>query len=159
MTPKQSAYLTLHKASGIEVGDKVRVLRKAEPGELGWNQTTWTNSMTDRVGKICNVEGDDGTYGFICSGWNFPFFVLELVEKGGPPMTIDVNGIGGRPVKFLPGHILVGCAEIPNATVRQIAERLVDEWRYFQRTNTDSFDIRKVRGGEDALWWCNYRNS
>ena len=39
MTKENEAYITLHNASGIKVGDKVKILRKAKDREMGWENS------------------------------------------------------------------------------------------------------------------------
>lgn len=51
----QDAYLVMQKASGIEVGNKVRVLRKASTEEMGWDNS-WPDSMDKYVREIGKVE-------------------------------------------------------------------------------------------------------
>jgi len=79
------AYRTMQKASGIEVGDTIKVLRKADDHEMGWGEE-WLNTEMDKlVGKefvvadvsensgfLVKIEGDD---------WFVPFFVCELMKK------------------------------------------------------------------------------
>jgi len=73
-------YLKGHKASGLKVGDKVRVLRKAENFEGGWNGT-WFPDKTQCIGKEYEIKEDNNGSGFAFYGWHFPYFVLEKVEK------------------------------------------------------------------------------
>lgn len=79
---EQEAYLTLHKASGLKVGDKVRVLRKAKDHEMGW-VNSWMEGMDKNVGRVLEIEKDNGRIGFILDNGlplGHPFFVLELVK-------------------------------------------------------------------------------
>ena len=82
----QKAYEAMQKECGIEVGDKVKVLREACDDEMGWDNA-WLPEMSDAVGKIY-VVADAHTYcgivirlGKYDTRYRFPFFVLELVEK------------------------------------------------------------------------------
>jgi hypothetical protein len=86
---------------GIEVGDAVKVLRKATGNTMGWGQR-WVSEMDKYVGQtfiVANVPTintgirlltkDD--YGF----WNFPFFILELVSHKPvipslPPKIVEI---------------------------------------------------------------------
>jgi hypothetical protein len=85
------AYKTLGKAANFKVGDKVRILRKAEDFELGW-EWSWSSEKDKFVGKV--VETDcvypDGCVA--AEGWVFPWFVLELVEPVSEKHTIIVDG-------------------------------------------------------------------
>jgi hypothetical protein len=83
--PKPTAedYLKGHEASGLKVGDRVRVLRKAEGYEGGW-VGSWVEDMDETVGHQFTVHADYAINGFsfIKDGyeWRFPHFVLEKVE-------------------------------------------------------------------------------
>ena len=72
----------MSKASGIKVGDIVRVLRKDKSYELGWN-AVWDIDMDNTVGNVYTVIDvyEEGGITLNC-GFNFPFFVLEKVEEG-----------------------------------------------------------------------------
>lgn len=73
--------------NGIKVGDKVRVVRKAESLDDGW-QTVWNPDMDEAVGKVgtvshipanfrgCGIEVDVPDVG----EFMYPYFVLEKVE-------------------------------------------------------------------------------
>lgn len=82
----QEAYKVMQANCGIEVGDTVRVLRKAEEDEMGWNNV-WSSGMDKFLGKLGKAErfGEAGVrvYCEELKDWfSFPFFVLELVKKG-----------------------------------------------------------------------------
>ena len=79
---EKEAYLVLHKASGIKVGDRVKVLRKAADYEMGWDNT-WKNiDMTKKIGEELTVDGDMSKSGFhMQAGYSYPFFVLERVSS------------------------------------------------------------------------------
>ena len=86
---KKEAYLVGHENCGIEVGDKVRIKRKAKDRELGW-KNSWVEEMNIAVGKVGEVRSDKGECGFTLhfsnkaiNGFVFPFFVLEKVKKEG----------------------------------------------------------------------------
>src|SRR6188508_2773453 len=67
----------------LKVGDKVKVLRRAERDEEGWNNT-WMASMNDAIGKVFIIEEDNENKGFLLnhkSELNFPKHVLELVVE------------------------------------------------------------------------------
>jgi hypothetical protein len=86
-------YLKAHRASGIEVGDKVRVLRSAKHYEQGWENCWDEFGMDNAVGGIFEVLSDNNGMGFMLSYrsepndlyrktvFNFPWFVLEVIEK------------------------------------------------------------------------------
>lgn len=85
-------YLRNHIASGIEIGDKVRVKYACETDESGW-LNSWEDCMNDCIGGIFEVIGDGNAFGFdldvskafpdsAYASYGFPYFVLDLVEKG-----------------------------------------------------------------------------
>jgi len=93
----EKAYETLSKASGFEVGDKVRILRKFESWELGCN-CGWFSSKEEYIGQVGEIV-DISNRGSIhillgCEGfyYSFPFFVLELVEPVKKTHTITIDG-------------------------------------------------------------------
>lgn len=87
MNDLQECYKKMQKNCGIQSGDIVKVLRKAESFELGWDNEWISPSMDKMVGKCFKVHNNYGLYGFsleISEGnysLNVPWFVLELVEK------------------------------------------------------------------------------
>ena len=50
----KEAYNVMQGECGIDVGDTVRIMRKAECHELGWN-TSWPSTMDSYVGKEFTV--------------------------------------------------------------------------------------------------------
>ena len=85
-------YVALQKASGIKVGDTVKVLRKANSHEMGWNNK-WTVEMDEFVGMTFIVEDLRAADGIglmqgNCGPYNFPFFVLEMVKPKIPNTKI-----------------------------------------------------------------------
>ncbi len=126
----QEAYRVLQKASGIEVGDRVRVLRIPRSAqEMGWQCGEWFNpnnpsrhKMVSQISTVRNVDDEMGisvNYIKESGGDRWPFFCLEFIEKGDPPIMI-----GDNEVKFLDGEIVVGGETISNETVRRTYERL-----------------------------------
>jgi len=80
----QEAYIKMQDECGIEVGDTVKILRKAKSLEMGWS-CDWVGSMDKYVGE-CGIvmcvlceEGIDVSVDGDC--WYFPFFVLELIKE------------------------------------------------------------------------------
>lgn len=74
--------------NGIKVGDYVRVVRKADSHEDGWNNG-WVDNMTYWVGKVFKVNYFNDTAGIQlldncgadCGAVaSFPYFVLEKVK-------------------------------------------------------------------------------
>jgi len=87
---KKVSYLDGYKKCGINVGDKVKVKRKAEDLEAGWSDS-WVSDMDSAVGRIGVVIGKNGKYGFELrfrpikskvdpTGYTFPYYVLEKVK-------------------------------------------------------------------------------
>ena len=75
----EEAYQIMSKESGINIGDTVKVIRKASDYEMGW-PTTWNPDMDDAVGNEYTVSAIDiGEYQLDCLYW-FPFFVLEKIK-------------------------------------------------------------------------------
>ncbi len=75
-------YAEEQEASGIKIGDEVKVTRVAASYTNGW-EAGW-EGMDDFVGKIHKVYGVSGIWGFElefggAAKW-FPYFVLEKVE-------------------------------------------------------------------------------
>ena len=71
------------KANDIAGGDKVRIVRRAESHEDGWDNT-WPALMDDDVGKVGFVVEDNGDKGIVVDTenghWSYPYFVLEKVK-------------------------------------------------------------------------------
>ena len=82
----REAITELQNASGIAIGDTVKVLRTAKKDEMGWD-ASWVAAMTGMVGKTFTVEAISSTGGMSLRSSSyttfcFPFFVLELISKG-----------------------------------------------------------------------------
>ncbi len=85
-------YKQIHEASGIEVGDTVKVVGKVESKDREW-QSSWVTAMSDAIGNeyivICKHLG-----GIILKvndwHWNFPAHSLEIVKKGNEPINSEV---------------------------------------------------------------------
>lgn len=117
----KEAYLAMQKNCGIEPGDRVKVLRKANSREMGWSNS-WVCKMDAAVGReyqVSRVTGSGVELSDCGANLSFPFFVLEKV--GPPPIKI-----GEHTVQFYDGHIRVGCQTVDNSVVRDIVERLQD---------------------------------
>lgn len=74
-------YLRGHRASGIKVGDRVKVLRRAGDGEGGW-EGSWTPKTDDFIGKEFTVSLNLDKGGFALKGTNFavvPYFILQKI--------------------------------------------------------------------------------
>ena len=89
---KKEIYIKYQKASGLKVGDTVRVLRKASPHENGWNNF-WVDSMNSNIDRIDKIRSIDGAVGITLESgiFNYPFFVLEKVAPKPKPMEVLIE--------------------------------------------------------------------
>lgn len=133
MMDLQEAYKTMQAASGIEVGDTVKMLRMPlSDDEMGWQVKTGSiaeGSSEDyrthkrALGEECTVREIDPIRGiginYPDNGWDYaPFFCLELISKGKPPIKI-----GEHTVEFTDNGLRVGCQEVSYKTLDEINER------------------------------------
>ena len=123
MSELKEAYLKMQEASGIKIGDTVKVLRKAKRNEMGWG-TTWNSGAMDKfIGKELVVTGFGSRVenGFMLDDeFVYPFFVLEKVKdrevrevKISSDYTAKINDNGG---------IKVGCQNLDFDKVEEIYE-------------------------------------
>lgn len=73
------------KKNDLKIGDKVRIIRKAESGEDGW-LAVWAAEMDAVVGKVGVVKSFLGNAGILVEfdkrfSWSLPYFVLEKVVE------------------------------------------------------------------------------
>ena len=75
------SYIDDHRASGFQVGDRVRVFAVCKSYSEGWLYI-WTDGMNRRVGLEDVIESDGGGRGFLlrtaCA--YFPWHVLEKIN-------------------------------------------------------------------------------
>ena len=91
MSDLRKAHQTMQENCGINVGDTVRVLRKAETQEMGWT-ADWNPDMDKCIGKqgvVTYIHSSSAVLGIEVLCWNFPFFVLEKVKDAEPQTTRD----------------------------------------------------------------------
>lgn len=79
-TEKQKQWIKNHN---IKVGDKVRIIRKADPQENGW-EIPWESAMNNTIKKI-GIITKISNRGIKISientiGWWYPYHVLEKIE-------------------------------------------------------------------------------
>ena len=95
----KEAHQVMQKASGIRVGDKVRVLRSAKRGEMGsYDGIDYTEAYKTAIGKIFEVqdmaEGDVNWIQLRTASPQrslfVPFFVLEVIKPA--EKMIEING-------------------------------------------------------------------
>lgn len=122
------SYLDGHRASGLKVGDRVRVTRKALDREGGWDND-WTSDMLD--GAILTIESDNKERGFRMGEDTFcyPYFVLEKVSPAG-----DLAAkFAVEPPKLAPGRNIHGLTE------DQVGVK--DGWRLITEEEFDSLAL------------------
>ncbi len=94
----KEAYKILQAASGIEVGDTVKVVRKFVINESGSSCTGWETCFSKKKmqGSEYKVHGIESRQielesdkGVICT---FPFSALELIKKAGKSKMHTING-------------------------------------------------------------------
>ena len=92
---EKKSYEKRQAECGLKVCDKVRVIRKAEDYEDGWDNTWAGVYMDDFVGRIGKIVGERPCAGFrvFCEELNvrlwFPYFVLEKVEDNETPKQVE----------------------------------------------------------------------
>lgn len=152
------SYLERQNECGIKVGDKVKVIRKSEDYEDGW-ENTWETVMDDAVGNEYEVIGVHGINGITINfdlGLNFPYFVLsKVVEKPEPspqPTDGDFKGYNTDDIdNWFKESIELHQAELE-------AKRAYDQWMATIKpdnpkpasgyTATLAFDLTTEDGGE-----------
>lgn len=80
----KNAFISFHNASGFKVGDKVKITRKANTYEMGWNGC-WDSAMDACINKIGEIVGDINNHGWRVkftdvNMWDLPDFILQKVE-------------------------------------------------------------------------------
>ena len=69
--------------TGLKVGDKVKILRKFEDGELG-SFPNWNPRMSETIGEtgeVFRIDTDSIRVNFSANHWFYPFIVLEKIEE------------------------------------------------------------------------------
>ena len=81
-TATSDDYLAFHKASGLKVGDKVKITRKAKDYEMGWGDI-WASYMDDYISNnTYKITGDAKSYGWeLDNKCAFPTFVLQKIDE------------------------------------------------------------------------------
>ena len=92
----REAYQVMQEASGIKVGDTVKVLRTNISDELGSSTCQHTAEELERRGKLGIVKtvGQNLIIMITTSNEQYilPFFVLEVIEKAKNENMLTVNG-------------------------------------------------------------------
>ena len=88
-----AAYKLLQAQLDWNVGDTVKVLRKARDNELGW-PIVWNARMDEQVGEIGKITHIHATNGFkIDNKFWYPFYVLDLVRRAVAVKNFALQGI------------------------------------------------------------------
>ena len=76
------SYIDDHRASGFQVGDRVKVFATCRSHSGGW-QNTWEREMSAMVGETSFISSDEGVCGFtLAAGYcSYPWFVLEKINE------------------------------------------------------------------------------
>ena len=98
----QEAYRVMQEASGIGVGDMVRVLRTFKREEMGSDcrESNVNSAKISMLGRICKVRAiESGSIDILADdigGYSFPFFALKIVEKANIPTPDKMITIDGK---------------------------------------------------------------
>jgi len=97
LVPKKKKKYKVKKNKKFPIGSKVRITRRAKDQEDGW-KVGWVDTMDANIGEVGVVEDDKGIVGLEirhCNGlWNYPHFVLEMVEKFVPEPEVNYKECG-----------------------------------------------------------------
>jgi len=119
------SYLNGHRASGLKVGDQVRITRVAHSREAGW-EDAWVPRMTGMMeAGTATITHDGATHGFrLDDRFNFPFFVLEKVH----PLEQQVEELTGE-VKKLRKQVKKLRKQVEKQTPKTLYDWLGDVYR------------------------------
>ena len=124
----KEAYKVLQVKYGIEVGDKVKILRSWHKDELGFDGVLHSERAS-AIGKVGVVDfphdGHISVSGFEHNPSLYihtPFFALELIEKAKPELPPIV--VGGERVEFEGNLIRIGGITVSKTILLRILERL-----------------------------------
>ena len=89
----REAYKVMQAASGIKEGDKVKVIRSAEQGEMGWyDGLDYSTRLHDAIGQTFIVTCVTREWIRLKCALYAPFFALAVVEKAPISHTITIDG-------------------------------------------------------------------
>lgn len=122
----KQAYKLMQDNSGLKVGDRVKVLRKAQNGEMGWDDT-WSDEMDHLVGQDCivdNISGSNIYVYYFGDEWAYvvPFFILEKIEV--PLMLGDFK------VEEYKGGIIVDGKKFTDSQVKLLYDLMFSTGEY-----------------------------
>lgn len=130
----------------LQVGDKVKVLEKAESYKRGWG-TRWAHgTMDEAIGKIGVVKDIDTVvvhnHGIaLDNGYYYPAYVLEVVERAKDTVTTTAKAPTDFLEKIIEKH---NAGTAPTSiTVLQEAESLIygDREKDYGKTSDNFKDI------------------
>jgi hypothetical protein len=111
---------TFIEATGLKVGDTVKITREASDNELGWDNI-WISDMTRAVGstgKITHIEKVKGIK--VSGGYNYPFFVLEKVPEAPKTVEVELNNTYTATVSAT--TLKVGCQNFDISVLDKLVE-------------------------------------
>lgn len=120
-----AAHLALALASGLAVGDKVKVLRPFKKGELG-TDLDYDKDMDDSIGEELEITGiyNNGTHFEVEDTYEWPFFCLQKIND--PLCVRDINGDGDDADIAMDGsRVEVGCNTITFEKVEAVYQAMV----------------------------------
>jgi len=85
------AYQNMQESFNVNVGDQLRILRKADNFELGW-ESFWTAEMDELVGHIVTVDSFDTNsllVSYSMKTWSIPFFICEKINVQTHKIILD----------------------------------------------------------------------
>jgi len=128
------AYQVLQEASGLKVGDRVKIVRELPDYSLGWG-TCWNSYMTAALGKEGVISAIHATNGFRLSPFDywFPVFSLELIKPVFIPKKFVLSTDYTAEVTEN-GTVVVGCQRIKPELMKQIMAAVDEALRLINKT-------------------------
>ncbi len=117
-TVDRAVYVQAQKESGLQVGDYVKVVEKANGREFGW-ANSWEDAMTDNIGKTAEIQriSDSGIQLRIGStDFGYPFWVLEKIIS--TSKNVKLNSEYTATVHK--DKVQVGCQTFPWSKIQEI---------------------------------------
>lgn len=109
------------KLLDIKVGDIVKVTGKVEPYLFGWSNT-WSLNMDKFIGQEQEVKTLPRNGQLNLGGYNYPFFVIEIVRRGKVLPEPIVVSDSYNAVFNQDGSVNVGCQKVSFETLTKIYE-------------------------------------
>lgn len=119
------AYNHMHDLTGIETGDKIKLLRRWKHQEFGINSVMAEQHTPGKIYTVknSNFKNVGGFKMLLTEECGFiPFFVAELVEKKPKwvPMHLAING--NHTATVYHDKVVVGCQEFSFAAIEILAK-------------------------------------